>query len=221
MAKTFLVGILPVLVVGILIFVPAGTLEYWEGWVFLSIFAFSTIGMTMVLRAKDSGLLERRAKVGPLSEKQLAQRVIQVFIFVMFAGILLVSSVDHRFAFSKTPGGLVIFGNLLVLLGFVIRFLVFRENSFASATIEVTRDQKVIETGLYSAVRHPMYLSVLIVLTGTPLALGSWLGLLFLIPLTLLIARRAIAEENFLHKNLPDYDGFMQKTRYRLLPFIW
>ena len=109
----------------------------------------------------------------------------------------------------------------MVLLGFVLRFLVFRENAFASATIEVTKDQKVIETGPYSTVRHPMYLSVLIVLAGTFLALGSWWGLIVMIPLTVLIACRAVAEEDFLVRNLSDYDGFMHKTRYRLLPLIW
>lgn len=135
--------------------------------------------------------------------------------------IYVLSALDHRFEWSNIPLFIVIVGDILVALGFFFVFLVFRENTFTAATIEVAVDQEVITTGPYALVRHPMYVSALIMLFGTPLALGSWWGLLTLIPMTLLIVLRSLDEERFLFENLKGYREYCQKVRFRLIPLVW
>jgi protein-S-isoprenylcysteine O-methyltransferase Ste14 len=139
----------------------------------------------------------------------------------LFFSILIIPSLDHRFGWSNVPLSIVIVGDILVALGFYLIFLVFRENTFAAATIEISTDQKVITTGPYSIVRHPMYIGALIMLLGTPPALGSWWGLLTFIPFTMIIVLRLFDEEKFLLKNLPCYKEYCQKIRYRLIPSLW
>lgn len=135
--------------------------------------------------------------------------------------IYVLSALDHRFEWSNIRLFIVIVGDILVALGFFFVFLVFRENTFTAATIEVAVDQEVITTGPYALVRHPMYVSALIMLFGTPLALGSWWGLLTLIPMTLLIVLRSLDEERFLFENLKGYREYCQKVRFRLIPLVW
>jgi protein-S-isoprenylcysteine O-methyltransferase Ste14 len=206
---------------GLSLFLPAGSFNFWQAWVYLIIFVVSAALITIYLWKKDPKLLESRVKAGPGAEKERTQKIIQLFASIFFIAILITPSLDYRFGWSDVPLYIVILGNLLVVLGFFLVFLVFRENTFAAATIEASRDQKVITTGPYSIVRHPMYIGALIMLFGTPLALGSWWGLLTLILMTLVIALRLLDEEKFLLKNLPGYKEYCQKTRYRLIPFIW
>jgi protein-S-isoprenylcysteine O-methyltransferase Ste14 len=156
-----------------------------------------------------------------VEEKEKTQKIIQAFAFLGFALILIIPALDHRFGWSNIPLCIVILGDILVAIGFYLVFLVFKENTFASATIEIATDQKVITTGPYSMVRHPMYSGALIMLFGTPLALGSWWGLLVLIPFILIIILRLLDEEKFLSKNLPGYNEYCQKVRYRLIPLLW
>jgi protein-S-isoprenylcysteine O-methyltransferase Ste14 len=134
---------------------------------------------------------------------------------------MILPSLDHRFSWSAVSLPVVVAGDVLTALGFLIVFLVFKENTFTAATIAVTRDQKVVSTGPYSVVRHPMYSGALVMLFGTPLALGSWWGLLMFIPMILTIAWRASDEERFLFKNLSGYKEYCQIVRYRLVPFVW
>jgi protein-S-isoprenylcysteine O-methyltransferase Ste14 len=170
---------------------------------------------------KDPKLLERRVKAGPLAEQRPREKLIQVFASLGFLAILLVPALDHRFTWSRVPPLGVVSGELLVGAGFYIVFLVFRENTFASAVIEVGAEQKVIDTGPYALVRHPMYAGALILLAGTPLALGSWWGLLTLVPFAGIIVWRLLDEEAVLSKDLPGYDAYRRKTRYRLIPRVW
>lgn len=160
-------------------------------------------------------------KWGPGAEKEKSQRLIQLLAIIVFIGVFILASLDHRFSWSAVPPSVVIAGNILVALGFLIVFLVFKENPFSAATIEVAAGQKVIATGPYALVRHPMYSGGLVMLFGTPLALGSWWGLLMFIPMTLLIVWRLLEEEKFLLKNLPGYSEYYQKVRYRLVPFVF
>jgi protein-S-isoprenylcysteine O-methyltransferase Ste14 len=134
---------------------------------------------------------------------------------------MILPSLDHRFSWSAVPLPIVVTGDVLVALGFLIVFLVFKENTFTAATIAVTPDQKVVSTGPYSVVRHPMYSGALVMLLGTPLALGSWWGLLMFILMTATIAWRARDEERFLFKNLSGYEEYCRTVRYRLAPFVW
>ena len=130
-------------------------------------------------------------------------------------------ALDHRFAWSHPPVAVEIAGDVLVAVGFFVVYRVFRENSFTAATIEVSTGQKVISTGPYAIVRHPMYAGALGMLLGTPLALGSWWGLLLMLPMTLVIVLRLLAEEKFLATNLPGYVEYGRRVRYRLVPSIW
>ena len=157
----------------------------------------------------------------PTAEKQPLQQHIQAVAAITFIGFLVVPALDHRLAWSNVPLGIEIAGDALVALGFFSVYLVFKENSFSAATIEVATGQKVISTGPYAIVRHPMYAGALVMLFGTPLALGSWWGLLLLIPMTLVLVLRLLDEERFLAKNLPGYTEYCQSVRYRLVPYIW
>ncbi|HWR25938.1 MAG TPA: isoprenylcysteine carboxylmethyltransferase family protein [Methanosarcina sp.] len=219
--KTLLGFVQLIFMLGLSLFLPAGSFNFWQAWVYLIIFIVSSAAVTVYLWKKDPKLLESRVKAGPGAEKEKAQKIIQLFASICFIAILVIPSLDHRFGWSNVQLYIVVAGNILVVLGFFLIFLVFKENTFAAATVEMSTDQKVITTGPYSIVRHPMYISALIMLFGTPLALGSWWGLVTLIPMTLIIVLRLLDEEKFLLKNLRGYKEYCQKTRYRLIPFIW
>jgi protein-S-isoprenylcysteine O-methyltransferase Ste14 len=208
-------------VVGILLFAPAWTLNYWQAWVYWVVFAGSCALISAYLWRNDPKLLERRINAGPGAENEKKQKLIQLLATFIFIGAMILPSLDHRFSWSAVPLPVVVAGDVLAALGFLIVFLVFKENSFTSATISVTLDQKVVSTGPYAIVRHPMYSGALIMLFGTPLALGSWWGVLMFIPMAFTIAWRARDEERFLFKNLSGYKGYCQTVRYRLVPFAW
>jgi len=219
--KTLLGFVELIVILGLFLFAPAGSLNFWQAWVYSIIYVASSVTITFYLWRTNPELLARRVNAGPGAEKEKTQKITHFFVILLFIAILVISAFDHRFGWSHVPFYIVILGDILVILGFFLLFLVFRENAFASAIIEVTADQKVITTGPYSIVRHPLYVSGLIIMLGTPLALGSWRSLLVFIPLTLVIIWRLIDEEKFLSKNLPGYEEYCQKVRYRLIPFLW
>ncbi len=210
-----------IVAMAIALFAPAGTLDYWQAWAYLFVFVGSAAIITWYLWRNDPSLLERRVEAGPTAERQRLQKVIQAVAAIAFIGSLVVPGLDHRLAWSDVPVALVILGDVLVAVGFFIVFRVFQENSFSAATIAVASDQKVIATGPYALVRHPMYAGALVLLIGTPLALGSWWGLLVLIPMTLVLVLRLLDEEKFLARNLSGYTEYCQRVRYRLVPYIW
>lgn len=188
---------------------------------YLFVFGASTALVSTYLWKKDPKLLERRINAGPGAETEKSQKLIQVLASFVFIGTLILPSLDHRFSWSAVPLTVVVTGDLLVALGFFLVFLVFKENTFTSATIAVASDQKVVSTGPYAVVRHPMYSGALVMLFGTPLALGSWWGLLMFIPMAFTIVWRARDEERFLLENLSGYKEYCQIVRYRLVPFVW
>ena len=159
--------------------------------------------------------------MGPMAEEKGSQKITQSIITVFFILLLLVPSIDHHFLWSNVPSYLSILADFLVVIGLFFIFLVFRENTYTSVLIEVNEDQKVVSTGPYRVVRHPMYSGAIIMLLFTPLALGSFWGLLAFPPILLAIAVRLSEEEGFLDKNLSGYKEYRQKVRYRLIPFIW
>jgi protein-S-isoprenylcysteine O-methyltransferase Ste14 len=203
------------------LFVPAWSLSFWQAWVFWFIFSISTILVTFYLLKKDLRLLETRTKAGPTAEGQKSQKIIQMFASIFFICLVLIPGFDHRYHWSTVPVFLVITGDIFVLLGFIIVFLVFRENSYASGIIETDKEQKVITTGPYRIVRHPMYVGGLLLIFFMPLALGSYWALLFAFLLFVVIALRLVYEEKFLMQNLPGYEEYCKKTPYRLIPRIW
>ena len=215
-------GLLQLIVaLAVLIFLPAWTLHYWQAWILAAVFVACTLAITVYLMRNDPALLERRLKAGPGAEQETSQKVIQGLAIVSFISIFVVSALDHRFGWSSMPPYVVALGDILIALGFYFVFLVFRENTFASGTIEVGSEQKVITTGPYALVRHPMYIGALVMLIGVPLALGSWWGLLTIALMVVVLVWRLLDEENFLAKRLEGYSEYQSRVRYRLLPFIW
>jgi protein-S-isoprenylcysteine O-methyltransferase Ste14 len=204
-----------------LIFVPAGTVRYWQGWAFLIVFFGAAIAMTADLIANDPALLERRMKGGPTAEKEPAQRVIMAVVSVCYVALLVVPALDRRFGWSPTSTLIAIAGDVLVGLGFFAIFFVYRENSFAATTIGVVANQKVVSTGPYAIVRHPMYAGGLVHLVGTPLALGSWWGLAPVAIMFPFFIWRLLDEERFLSANLRGYREYMNKVGWRLAPGIF
>jgi protein-S-isoprenylcysteine O-methyltransferase Ste14 len=200
---------------------PGGTFAYWQAWVFLAVFTACALAITVWLMKHDPALLERRTKVGPVAEADASQKLIQSIASLAFLALFVVSGLDHRCGWTQVPVPLVVLGDLLVALGLYLVLRVFGENTFTSATIETAPEQRVISTGPYALVRHPMYVGALVMLSGVPLALGSVVGLVVLVPMTLAIMARAIAEERFLDAHLPGYAGYRGRVRYRFVPRVW
>jgi protein-S-isoprenylcysteine O-methyltransferase Ste14 len=209
------------LFLAVLVFLPAWTIHYWQGWICLALFLACATGISLYLMKNDPKLLERRMSAGASAEKQKSQKVIQTLAAMAFVATFVVPALDHRFAWSMVPTYAVIAGDALIVLGFLFVFWVFRANSFTSGIIEVAAEQRVISTGPYGLVRHPMYFGALIMLLGIPIALGSWWGELTLIPMTVVLILRLVDEEIFLARNLPGYAEYRQKIKYRLVPFAW
>jgi protein-S-isoprenylcysteine O-methyltransferase Ste14 len=208
-------------VLAVLIFVSAGSLRYWQGWVCLVHFFAWSAGTTLYFLKRDPALVERRLKAGPTAEREAGQKRIQLLASLVICATFIVSALDHRFGWSSISGLGVLTGNALLALGFWIVVVVFKANSFASAIIEVGAGQKVISTGPYAWVRHPMYSGALIMFGGIPPALGSWWGLLTLPLLAAILAVRLLDEERYLTRNLPGYGDYCARVRYRLVPGLW
>ena len=220
-AKAWLALAVLTVVMALLLFVPAGTLHYWQAWAYLAIFAGVSALTTLDLIRKDPALLERRMRGGPTAEKQPTQKVIMLGMSIGFIALLVVPALDHRFGWSAVPLGGAVTGDVLVSLGFYLIFLVYRENTFTSATIEVAENQKVISTGPYARVRHPMYASAILYLLGPPLALGSYWGLAPVVAMMPFLVWRLLAEERFLARNLAGYTDYQKRVHHRLVPFVW
>jgi len=220
-ARAWLALAILVVVMSLLLFVPAGTVGYWQAWVYLSIFSGASALTTIYLMRKDRALLERRMSGGPLAEKRPVQKLIMLCTSVGCVVLLVVPALDHRFKWSTVPLGVVVAGDALVTIGFFLILLVYRENTFTSATIEIAENQSVISTGPYAIVRHPMYAGGVLYLVGTPLALGSYWGLVPLAAMVPFLLWRLLDEECFLTENLPGYAEYRNRVRHRLVPFVW
>ena len=204
-----------------LMFVPAGTVDYWQARMFLAVYFACSIALSLYLMIADPALMQRRMRGGPTAEKEPVQKIIMIITSLGFVGLLVVPALDHRFAWSQMSPIVALAGDVLVAIGWLAIFVVFRENSFTSATIELAPDQKVISTGPYALVRHPMYASALVMLLGIPIALGSWWGILVLAAILPALIWRLFEEEKFLAQNLAGYVEYQNKVRYRLIPTVW
>jgi protein-S-isoprenylcysteine O-methyltransferase Ste14 len=220
-AKAWFALAILAIAMGFLMFVPTGTVNYWQAWVYLSIFTGVSALTTLYLMRRDPALLERRMTGGPTAEKRPIQKFIMLCTSIGFIALLVVPSLDHRFKWSAVPLSGVVAGDALVAIGFGLIFVVYRENTFTSATIEVAENQKVISTGPYAIVRHPMYAGGSLYLLGTPLALGSYWGLVPLAAMMPFVLWRLVDEEHFLARNLPGYAEYQKRVRHRLVPFVW
>jgi len=203
------------------IFGAAGTVHYWQAWLFLAAYFVPSIAITLYLAKEDPALLARRMRGGPFAEKEPVQKIIMSIVSLGFVGLIVLPAIGHRVGWPQLPPAAVLIGDLLILAGWLGVFLVFRENSFSAATIQLSDDQRIISTGPYAWVRHPMYAGGLLMLFGVPLALGSgWTVLLMVVLLPALIWRLK-DEEEFLARNLPEYREYQRNVQYRLVPSIW
>ncbi len=211
----FIAGLI---VVALLLFVPAGSIRYWEGWLYLGVLFIPIAFVALYLVKHDPELLERRMKT---RERESEQRtIIALSTFIIIVG-LVVPGLDYRFGWSDLPVAVVLAADGVVLLGYLIFFLTIRENRYAARVVEVDAGQKVIDTGPYAVVRHPMYLGTILMFLATPLALGSFWALFVFLPVPALIILRIRNEEEVLVRELPGYAEYRQKTRYRLVPGVW
>jgi len=208
-------------VLGALLFLPAGTFAYWEAWLFIAVFIACNLPLTIWGAINDPQLLERRMKAGPTAEKEKSQKIIMTIAFLAFAGEVLIPALDHRFGWSDVPTSVVILGNALIAISYVGFYFVFRENTYGAATIRVEENQKVISTGPYAVIRHPMYAAALILMLGIPLALGSWWGLLAFALGVPALVWRILDEERLLKRDLPGYAEYMQRAHFRLIPGLF
>lgn len=220
-ARSFAGLVFLVLCLALALFLSAGSLRFWQAWVFLAVWTICVVFITIYLIKYDQKLLASRVQAGPIAETQKIQQVIQGFASLFFIGLFIVPGLDFRFHWSVVPPVVSWISDGFVILGFFIVFLVFRENSYTSAVIEVSNEQKVIMTGPYSVVRHPMYAGAILLLLFTPLALGSWVAVPFPFPLFLVVVIRLLEEEKYLSAKLSGYEAYCQKVHYRLVPFIW
>ncbi len=205
----------------VLLFLPAGTLKFWQAWTLWGLFAVLMAIVCTYFMKRDPALMQRRLRRGPVAEKETSQKIIAALLSVFLVADFLIPGLDHRFGWSHVPPMMVIAGDLLIAAGFFVIFLTFKVNSFAAATIDVEPTQTVATTGPYRIVRHPMYVGVLLILTCFPLALGSYWGLLIAPFMFALIVWRLLDEERFLARNLPGYEEYCRTTRNRLIPYVW
>ena len=203
------------------IFLPAGTVAYWQGWVFLAVFFTGSILTMIYLMKHDPALLQRRVTSGPMSEQPGVQRVIMLFACIGFIALLVVPGLDHRFGWSNTPAYVVVVGDTLVAVGFCIVFVVYKTNTFSAATVRVEPGQHVISTGPYAIVRHPMYAGGLVLLFGMPLGLASYWGLLAAVATAPFLVWRLVEEERLLVRELPGYIEYQRTVRWRLIPGVF
>ncbi|OBJ27251.1 hypothetical protein A5621_26745 [Mycobacterium colombiense] len=205
----------------LILLLPAGTLHYWQAWVFIAVFTVATLVPTVYLARTNPAALQRRMRAGPRAEPRKAQKFIIAGSFLGLFATMVFSALDHRFGWSSVPPWLSVLGDVLVATGLGIAMLVIVQNSYAGATVTVESGQTVVSNGLYKFVRHPMYVGNVIMMIGIPLALGSYWGLLFIIPGSIGLTLRIRDEEKLLLQELPGYREYADRVRYRLVPYVW
>jgi protein-S-isoprenylcysteine O-methyltransferase Ste14 len=209
------------LFIGALIFIPRGTLNYWQGWAFMAVFAAVAAAYTVYLVRFDPALLRRRMERGVANEKETAQKKIVALLYIAFIALVVVPPLDVRYGWSHMPWYDSLMGDALIVFAFYVFYLVAKVNSYAASTVKVEQGQTVVSTGVYSVVRHPMYLGALFTVAGIALALGSWWALLLAPLVVVILSLRITNEEQVLLRDLAGYAEYRQKVRHRLIPLIW
>ena len=207
-----------ILLVGLLIFLSAGTLNYFNGWLLCGILFIPMLIVGIVLMIKSPELLKRRLSA---KEKIGEQKIVILLSLLMFTCGFVLAGLDFRFGWIKLPNFVSIIGCVLFIIAYLLYAEVLRENVYLSRTIEVSENQKVIDTGLYSIVRHPMYMATIILFLSMPLVLGSIISFIVFLIYPFIIIKRLKNEEEFLEKELKGYKEYKEKVKYRLIPFIW
>ncbi len=209
---------LGLLLVGLLLFLPAGTFRYPNGWLFLGLLFIPMLLLGIVLFFKAPALLEKRLGA---KEQEDTQKSVVALSALLFIGGFLVAGLDFRFGWSQMPTAVVVIASLILLLSYALYAEVMRENAYLSRTVEVQESQTVVDTGLYGLVRHPMYAVTLWLFFSIPVVLGSWWALLCFLPYVGILVVRIRNEEAVLEAGLPGYTAYKNKVKYRLFPFVW
>lgn len=221
LGKALVANALTIGLMAVVLFLASGTLDWWQGWMFLATFTLCALVITVDLAKRDPALLARRMRGGPFAEGEATQRVIMAVFSLAWIALLVVPGLDRRFGWSEMPAALSFVGDLLIIAGYAGIGWVFRVNSYTAATVQVVEDQRVIHTGPYAHVRHPMYAFALPMLVGMALALGSWWGLAVFAAMLPMLAWRLLDEERVLRRDLSGYEAYCVKMRWRLVPGLW
>lgn len=219
--KVSVLGFGQIVVTGLLLFLPAGTFNYWQAWAFLAVFALAAWIPSIYLQIAKPAALQRRMRSGPIAEGRTVQKIVMIGLYGSLVAICVVSGFDHRFGWSSMPTGLSVLGDVVIAVGLGVVVMVTIQNTYASTTVQVETGQKVVSTGLYGLVRHPMYTGNVLMLVGLPLALGSYWALAFVIPGVAVLAARIQDEEKLLGDELDGYREYTQQVRSRLIPQVW
>jgi protein-S-isoprenylcysteine O-methyltransferase Ste14 len=206
---------------GAVVFLPAGTFDYWQAWAFIAIFTAATIIPTIYIARTNPAALRRRMHAGPRAEARTVQKFAVTAAFSSMLAMMAFSAYDHRMGWSHVPTWVCVLGGVAVMAGLGLAMLVIVQNGYAASTVTVETGQPVVSTGVYKFVRHPMYLGDVIMMVGIPLSLGSYWGLFFVLPGMLLLIVRILDEEALLTQELTGYPEYRQRVRYRLMPYIW
>ena len=209
------------LLLGLLLFLPAGTFNYWQAWVFIVVFLVTTTIFGVYFSIKDPALMRRRRQAGPTSEQSTLQKIVSTIALASLFVLPILSGLDHRFGWSQMPLFVSLIGDALLVFSFIMFYFVFRVNSYGAGNIQVEQGQEVISTGPYALVRHPMYDGSLVMGIGMALALGSWWTLVLLVIMIPVLIIRVLDEEKVLARGLPGYTTYEQQVRYRLVPYLW
>jgi protein-S-isoprenylcysteine O-methyltransferase Ste14 len=219
--RSVLANLITLVILLACMFIPAGTLNYWQAWVFAAVFEVSAQALGIYFLMYDRKLVERRMNIGPMAERRPGQKLISALFMLGFIGFVMLPAFDHRLSWSPVAPAVSIIANAMIVLSFLLFFVVMKSNSYAASTIQVEEGQPVVSTGPYAYVRHPMYSGALLLVAVMPLALGSWWSVLLVVPFFPVLVWRILDEEMFLRTSLPEYDEYMQRVRYRLVPRVW
>jgi protein-S-isoprenylcysteine O-methyltransferase Ste14 len=209
------------IVLSALVFLPAGTLNYWQAWVFIATFMVVTIFPSIYIARTNPAALQRRMHGGPRAEARTIQKILITGAWLGLIALLVISAYDHRMGWSSVPTWVCLLGDVLLATGLGIAMLVVIQNGYAAATVTVETGQTVVSGGVYTFVRHPMYVGNVIMMVGVPLALGSYWGLVFVLPGVVALVFRILDEEKLLTHELAGYREYTQRVRYRLVPHVW
>ena len=210
--------ILGVLLIGLLIFIPANTIDYWNGWLFMGLLFLPMFIAGILMMIKSPDLLKKRLNA---KEKESKQKQVVAFSGLMFLTGFIIAGLNYRFSWIILPKPVVIISSVIFILAYILYAEVLRENEYLSRTIEVQENQKVVDTGLYGIVRHPMYAITILLFLSMPLVLGSIFSFIIFLVYPFIIAKRIKNEEEVLERELKGYSEYKKKVKYRIIPFIW
>ncbi len=214
-------GLGQLVAIGLLVFVPAGTVNYWQAWTFLAVFACAAWIPSIYLQATNPVALQGRMRSGPIAEGRTVQKIVMIGLYGSLAAICVIGGLDHRLGWSSVPPVVSLIGDVTVAVGLGVVVLVAIQNRYASTTVQVASGQQVVSTGLYGLVRHPMYTGNVLMLVGLPLALGSYWALALVVPGVAVLAARIHDEEKLLREELEGYREYAEQVRSRLIPHVW